>query len=107
MADLKESGAIEEEASVVGLLYRPAYYAKTDKKKKAVAEKYGVEVEDIDEIAELEIAKHRNGGVGTIRLKFIGELTRFEGTTEKLYSNNPTKRQGYVPPKHRNDEEED
>jgi replicative DNA helicase len=93
MADLKESGAIEEEASVVGLLYRPAYYAKTDAKRKKVAEAYNCDVEDIDEIAELNIAKHRNGGTGTIQLKFFGEFTRFEGVTKKLWSNNEEERQ--------------
>ncbi len=94
LADLKESGAIEEEANVVGMLYRPAYYAKTDAKKAEVAEKYKVDLEDIDTIAELEICKHRNGGVGTLRLQFLGELTRFRNLTDKLWSNRKDEQQG-------------
>jgi len=103
LADLKESGAIEEEANVVGLLYRPAYYAKTDEQQKKVAEKYKIAIDpdderetwkaELDAIAELDLAKHRNGGVGTIRLRFLGELTRFQNLTGKLYSNNTAQRQ--------------
>lgn len=93
MADLRESGDIENEANVVALLYRPAYYAKTDAKRAEIAEKYKVDVEDIDEIAEIEIAKNRNGGVGTIRVRFLGELTSFESVTQKLWSNNEEERQ--------------
>lgn len=93
MADLRESGDIENEANVVALLYRPSYYAKTDAKRAEIAEKYHVPLEDIDEIAEIEIAKQRNGAVGTIQVRFLGELTAFESRTDKLYSNNEAHRQ--------------
>lgn len=93
MADLKECGAIEEESYLVGLLYRPAYYANTDEKRAKLAEKYHVPVEDVDLIADLIIAKHRNGPVGTVPLRFYGAFTRFEGVTKKLFSNNEEERQ--------------
>lgn len=61
--DLRESGAIEQDADVVVLLLREDYYRPT---------------KDNEGIAELNIAKQRNGPVGTIRLAFIKEFVRFE-----------------------------
>jgi replicative DNA helicase len=67
LSDLRESGSIEQDADIVGLLYRPEYYAADEEEKKA------------DEgIAELLIAKHRNGPTGSVPLSFIKEYMRFE-----------------------------
>lgn len=93
MSDLKECGAIEEFSNFVGLLFRPGYYAKTDAKRAEIAEKYNVPIEDVDTIAKLIVAKHRNGPVGDIELRFHGKFTRFEGVTKKLFSNNAEDRQ--------------
>jgi replicative DNA helicase len=94
MADLKESGTIEEWADFVGLLYRPAYYAKTDKQKEALAEKLECGIDDIDRHAELIVDKNRDGAVGTVKVRFVGEFTRFEDPSGRpLYSNNPELRQ--------------
>lgn len=62
MADLKESGGIEENADVVVLLHRPEYY----------------DPEDQPGVAEVFIAKNRNGAVGTCKLTFNPAYTRFE-----------------------------
>ena len=67
MSDLRESGAIEQDADMVGLLYRTAYYAESAEEKEAEAGK-----------AELVLAKNRNGETGHIPLTFIAELMRFE-----------------------------
>jgi replicative DNA helicase len=67
MSDLRESGAIEQDADMVGLLYRTAYYAENAEEKEAEAGK-----------AELVLAKNRNGATGHIPLTFIAELMRFE-----------------------------
>ena len=63
LSDLRESGAIEQDADVVALLLREEYYNPTDENKG---------------IAEVNIAKQRNGPVGVIRLSFIKEFMRFE-----------------------------
>jgi len=67
MSDLRESGAIEQDADMVGLLYRTAYYAETEEEKEAEEGK-----------AELVLAKNRNGQTGHIPLTFIADLMRFE-----------------------------
>jgi replicative DNA helicase len=63
LSDLRESGAIEQDADVVVLILREEYYNPT-------ADNQGV--------AEVIIAKQRNGPVGTLNLTFIKEYTRFE-----------------------------
>jgi len=63
MSDLRESGALEQDADVVMLLYRPEYYKPED--------------EDLKNKAEVIIAKHRNGRTGTVKLAFIKSQMRF------------------------------
>jgi replicative DNA helicase len=63
LSDLRESGALEQDADVVLMIYREDMYEPTE-------ENQGV--------AELIVAKQRNGPTGTVRLAFIREFTRFE-----------------------------
>jgi replicative DNA helicase len=67
LSDLRESGSIEQDADLVGLLVRPEIYEEDED---ARAEKAGE--------AELIIAKQRNGPVGEVSLTFLKEFTRFE-----------------------------
>ena len=67
LSDLRESGSIEQDADLVGLLVREAYYADTDEEKEEAAGN-----------ADLIISKQRNGPVGDIPLTFLSEFTRFE-----------------------------
>jgi replicative DNA helicase len=67
MSDLRESGSIEQDADLVGLLYRSKYYADNDEDRAALEGK-----------AELVLAKNRNGETGGIPLTFVEELMRFE-----------------------------
>jgi len=67
MSDLRESGSIEQDADLVGLLYRNKYYAENEEERAALEGK-----------AELVLAKNRNGETGAIPLTFVEELMRFE-----------------------------
>lgn len=67
LSDLRESGSIEQDADLVGLLVREEYYADSDEEKKEAEGK-----------ATLIIAKQRNGPVGDVPLTFLREYTRFE-----------------------------
>jgi replicative DNA helicase len=71
LSDLRESGTIEQDADVVGLLIRDKYYAEDDEAKKEAAGK-----------ATLIIAKQRNGPTGDVPLTFLEEFTRFEERAE-------------------------
>jgi len=70
LSDLRESGAIEQDADIVSFIYRPEYYK--------------IDVWDDDEQsptegqAEFIVAKHRNGGLDNIRLKFLGKFGKFD-----------------------------
>ena len=77
LSDLRESGSIEQDADLVGLLYRPDYYK--DKSEKEPGDEEEQEEEDNGVgIAELILAKNRNGQTDTVPLTFLAELMRFE-----------------------------
>lgn len=94
MKDLEWSSVIEQEAHVIGLLHRPIYYAKTDSDQEKLVEKMGIPLDDLLTYAQLIIDKNRDGPPGAVDLKFLGEFTRFESQTKKLFSNNQADRQG-------------
>ncbi len=76
LSDLAESGSIEAEADLVCFLYRESYYQRkkgsqeVEAKAQAAVETPKSEQHDMPDIAELIIAKHRNGPVGTVKLAF-------------------------------------
>jgi replicative DNA helicase len=67
MSDLRESGSIEQDADLVGLLTRPEYYAENDADKEKLAG-----------LATLNLAKNRNGETGFVSLTWVAELMRFQ-----------------------------
>ncbi|MBL4653062.1 MAG: replicative DNA helicase [Flavobacteriales bacterium] len=68
LSDLRESGAIEQDADMVMFIYRPSYYnLDQDEDGNMIPEDY----------AEVHIAKHRNGSLDTVPLRFIGKFTKF------------------------------
>jgi len=68
LSDLRESGSIEQDADLVGFVFRPEVYNRND--------------ESLRNLAELIIAKQRNGPVGTVNLIFLHEMTKFENRAE-------------------------
>src|SRR5258708_131700 len=67
LSDLRESGSIEQDADIVMFLYRPEYYKITEYEDGTPSQG----------VAEVIIAKHRNGSLDSVRLKFIGKFTKF------------------------------
>ena len=74
LSDLRESGAIEQDADMVCFIHRPEYY-------KIYTSADGT---DLRGMAEIIIAKHRNGAVGDVRLRFIGQFTRFQNPEDDM-----------------------
>jgi replicative DNA helicase len=73
LADLRESGSIEQDADLVALLIREEYYADTDEER-----------EELKGQAQLIIAKQRNGPIGDVKLTFRNEFTRFEDRADEV-----------------------
>tara|TARA_R110000868_G_scaffold198_4_gene1971 strand:- start:6404 stop:7849 length:1446 start_codon:yes stop_codon:yes gene_type:complete len=93
MSDMRESGSIEQDADLVGMLYREEYYVKSDEKREKAAEKAGLSLEDWERSACLIVGKQRNGPVGDVPMVFKKEFAQFLSATERLYSNNEDQRQ--------------
>jgi replicative DNA helicase len=86
LSDLRESGSIEQDADMVMFLYRPEYYGITE-------DDQGMPTQGTGEVI---IAKHRNGSLDTVALKFIGKFTKFADLDMPGFSNDfPS--QGGVP----------
>ena len=77
LADLRESGSIEQDADVVAFIFREEMY----KKKEDITP-------EIEGIAEIIIAKQRNGPVDTLKLAFIKNSTRFENLADDYDAGN-------------------
>ncbi|SNR16072.1 replicative DNA helicase [Tenacibaculum jejuense] len=93
LSDLRESGAIEQDADIVSFIFRPEYYGMTewDDDDHSPCEGQG----------EFIVAKHRNGGLDNIRLKFTGHLAKFsdleEGFSSEFQSSMNTFESGSLP----------
>ncbi|MCR8893413.1 replicative DNA helicase [Bacteroides sp. ET336] len=80
LSDLRESGAIEQDADMVCFIHRPEYY-------KIYTDEKG---NDLHGMAEIIIAKHRNGAVGDVLLRFRGEFARFQNPEDEMIVPLPT-----------------
>lgn len=77
LSDLRESGAIEQDADIVSFIYRPEYYK--------IDEWDDDDGSPTEGQAEFIVAKHRNGGLDEIRLKFVGQFGRFENLEDHVF----------------------
>ncbi|MBN2742287.1 MAG: replicative DNA helicase [Marinilabiliaceae bacterium] len=77
LSDLRESGAIEQDADMVCFIHRPEYYKITEDE----------QGNSLLGVGEVIIAKHRNGATGDVRLRFRSELARFEDYTPPGFEN--------------------
>lgn len=73
LSDLRESGAIEQDADMVCFIHRPEYYTKST---------VDANNNDIRGLAELIVAKHRSGAVGDVKLRFVSKYAKFENWEE-------------------------
>ena len=80
LSDLRESGAIEQDADMVIFLHRPEYYGLKMSEDGLI---------DYHNRAEVIIAKHRKGATGIVLMDFKGEYTRFENPEDKSLANRP------------------
>ncbi|KUF39012.1 replicative DNA helicase [Myroides marinus] len=76
LSDLRESGAIEQDADIVSFIYRPEYYK--------IEEWDDEERSPTAGQAEFIVAKHRNGGLDNIRLKFLGQFGKFDNLDDDV-----------------------
>jgi replicative DNA helicase len=76
LSDLRESGAIEQDADIVSFIHRPEYYGFTEDENQM----------SLRGIAEIILAKHRAGSIGDVRLRFVAEFTKFVELEETFVS---------------------
>ena len=76
LSDLRDSGAIEQDADLVIFIHRPEMY-------KDLREKAETSGQSIEGVADIHLSKHRNGPTGTIRLHFHKAFTRFDSHTDR------------------------
>lgn len=88
LSDLRESGAIEQDADMVCFIHRPEYY-------KMYKDAHG---NDLRGIAEIIIAKHRNGAVGDVRLRFKSDFARFMNLSDGQQAPFPGENDGLIRP---------
>ena len=88
LSDLRESGAIEQDADIVMFIYKPENY-------EDVKEKGGAQ----EGICELILAKHRNGPTGTINMRWIGSSTTFVNLEKDANAQSLEETEPYIPPK--------
>jgi replicative DNA helicase len=80
LSDLRESGAIEQDADMVMFIYRPEYYGLTE----------DAEGNSTSGLGELIIAKHRNGSTEDVKIRFINHLAKFTNWDNDNFEQSPT-----------------
>jgi replicative DNA helicase len=76
LSDLRESGAIEQDADIVSFIYRPEYYGILEDE----------EGQSLKSVAEFIVAKHRNGALDTVKIKFTDTFAKFSNLDDPSFS---------------------
>jgi len=76
LSDLRESGAIEQDADIVSFIYRPEYYQILEDE----------EGNSLKGIGEIIVAKHRNGALDSVRLKWDGQYAKFSNLDDDAFT---------------------
>ncbi|MGE0718442.1 MAG: replicative DNA helicase [Alphaproteobacteria bacterium] len=91
LADLRESGSIEQDADVVMFVFREEYYLRnepmrrpeeTEEKFNDRYQRWSQRLQEVADTAEVIVAKQRHGPTGTVRLRFDGRITKFDNLIE-------------------------
>jgi replicative DNA helicase len=84
LSDLRESGSIEQDADVVMFIYREEYYLARREPQPGTDKhaEWQNEMEKVHNISEVIVAKHRNGPIGNVKLRFDSNLTQFDNLAE-------------------------
>ena len=79
LADLRESGSIEQDADMVMFIYRESYYLSRLEPREGTEEhfKWQEQMDQVKGLAEIIIGKQRHGPIGTVKLHFNADLTKF------------------------------
>jgi replicative DNA helicase len=86
LSDLRESGAIEQDADMVMFIYRPEYYGLT----------HDEDNNPTTGVAEIIVAKHRNGATDTVKLRFVDRLAKFTDLDHRDFGDSPAAPSGSV-----------
>ena len=85
LSDLRESGSIEQDADIVMFIYREEYYLarmEPSMEDQTKYTKWQADMERVNHVAEVIVAKHRNGPIGNVKLRFDSDLTQFSNLAE-------------------------
>jgi replicative DNA helicase len=95
LSDLRESGSIEQDADIVLFVYREEYYVKSREPKRPIEgddakifddhAKWLIELQRVEGLAELIIAKQRHGATGKVKMRFESRITRFSDYIDESY----------------------
>ena len=79
LSDLRESGSIEQDADMVWFVYREAYYLGRAQPREGTPEhlQWQEDMDRVQNVAEVIIGKQRHGPIGTVKLSFNSDLTKF------------------------------
>ena len=87
LSDLRESGSIEQDADIVMFIYREEYYLSRGAyggSKSEFAKDQATRLQEVKNLAEIIIAKHRNGAIGNVILSYLSKLAKFDNYDANL-----------------------